>query len=132
MTKYIILFFLLIVSNVYAQNFTGGFVDFGPNYSTQIYNDINGFNGSGVLGASDVTVQDALQTLENMKQSDIPCLTTDDWCFEYDTPNRQLVLYVNSVIQAKWPQTASAGDFLLLESGDKILLENGTDAIFLE
>lgn len=60
------------------------------------------------------------------------CVLTDDWCMLYNNTDSQLILYVNGAIQVKWPFEAVSAPRLLLESGELLLLENGTDAILLE
>ena len=55
------IFFILVSISVYAQPFTGGFVDYTSNFSHGIYNDTRYFQDP--LGASDITVQLALQSL---------------------------------------------------------------------
>lgn len=123
-----IIILIFFVSLAYARDFG----DVSSNKAKHIKTDTSLFQGN--LGASDTTVQNALQTLSAMTQSDVSCETTDDWCFTYDSTNEQLSLYVNNVEQAIWPQTAAVSgiDILLLESGDGLLLENDVDSILLE
>jgi len=61
MKKWIFLF-LLIATPVYAQSFTGGFIDFGSTHASSIFTATDLFTG-GVLTASDITVQLALMSL---------------------------------------------------------------------
>ena len=131
----ITIFFLSLTSYVYAQQFGFGFNDFPSNHANGIFTDTSKFT-DGVLGASDYTVQRALQTL-NASTVSVCFNATDiasrDFCFSYSTSTQQLSLYVNGSEQAIWPSTAVAvTDVILMESDDAILMENGTDRILLE
>lgn len=65
----------------------------------------------------------------NVADSLSTCLS-DLYCFVYE--GSMLKLYVNTVLQVQWPIAGpSVTDILLLETGDAILLENGTDRILL-
>lgn len=62
MNKWIILLaFIFVASIAYAQEFGFGFTDFPPNRADQMFTSTDNF--SGILSASDVTVQLALETL---------------------------------------------------------------------
>ena len=124
----IILFLFLYTKIASAQQFMGGFENFSSSFANSIYASTVNFDG--ILNEDDDTVQEALDKIDDLTQSTIPCdKTTDDWCFEYD--NNVLTLYVNQTAQWQWPETA-VFDKLLLESGDFILLEDGTSKILLE
>lgn len=151
MKKFLILF-LLICSPVLAQDAFGTFTDFGSNFADGIYTDVRFFAGeTSVLGASDITVQLSLQTLNAFLATDnlvsvlcgegkINCIydtlgdcPDNNRCFVYNQNDEQLIVYVNNTVQMKWPQLPAAVNYLLLETGDKLLLEDSaTDAILLE
>jgi len=134
LAKYFIIFFLLIASVAHAQH-GSGYVDFGSDFANSTYNDTDLFSGPGILGASDVTASLAFQTLDASGVTLITaCAITDSYCFQYSSTTQQLTLYVNGSAQVAYPQLAAAigTDILLLESGDALLLENGTDSILLE
>ncbi len=57
----ITILFFFIPCLAFAQHFGVGLGDFGPDRAYQIFTDTGKFNG--ILGASDVTVQSALQSL---------------------------------------------------------------------
>lgn len=134
---YTILFFLCFIGIAQAQNFTGGAFDFSNNHASGIFTDTSKFT-YGILSASDYTVQRSLQTLDQRLGASgasiiINCdKDVDAFCFVYDTGSEQLALWVNQTQQAVWPALSTAIDVLLLETGDKLLLENGADAILLE
>ena len=141
MPKRTLLFFLIILgicSISRAQNFTGGFMDFGCNQADCINTDTSKFSGNGPLSASDITVQLALQTLAASTVSVCMSATeagNKDFCFVYSQVDEQLSLYVKGTQQAIWPSVSAAvpvTDVILMETGDKILMENGTDNILLE
>ncbi len=131
MVKLWILIFLLITSISYAQNFQGGFQDFGSSFSNSVFNDTELFSGPGILGASDITVQDAFQTLDTSGATLITaCQISDDFCYKFSSGI--LTLYMSSVAHQQWPVSIAVGDFVLLESGDKLLLEDGSSFLLLE
>ena len=135
MTKLILVIIIFFISCASLSAQPAMFTDFGPNFSNQLFNDTSKF--VGILGASDTTVQQALEDLSlfaSTVNAILQCETSDDFCFVYNSTDQQLVLYVNGAIQVKYPQTAAVAgtDVLLLESGDKLLLENGVDSILLE
>lgn len=129
---WIVFLIILITTDSYAH-FMGNFMDFSPNHANQIYTDTTLFSEpNGVLGASDFTVQRALQTLNasgSTVTSILNCQTSDDFCFEF--ASQVLILWVRGSQQAQWPIEFIANR-VLLESGDLILLEDGTSKILLE
>jgi len=129
MNKWIFLLIFLLFTTVVYADFNSPFTDFAPNRANQIFTDTTNFDG--ILDASDTTVQSALETLDDLTQSGVPCvIAADDWCFAF--ANNQLILYVEGVSQAKWPQTSTAStDVVLLETGDGLLLETG-DGMLIE
>lgn len=133
MRLWLTIIILLIASVTQAQQFTGGFTNFGSNHANGIFTDTRKFN-HGVLGASDFTVQRSLQTLDQKLGASgttliTACQTTEDFCFQYT--DQVLVLWVNQVKQAQWPIVA-VFDNLLLEDGFAMLQEDGTSKIRLE
>ena len=125
-----ILIFLLIASPVYAQPFMGGFHNFGSDQANGTFTATDNFGGKGPLGASDVTVQQALETLDSNGGTLILAYeTSDDFCFTY-TPTT-LSLFMSSNQVHDWT-IVTADEFLLLESGDFLLLEDGVSKLVLE
>jgi len=81
----IFLVFLIFVSVAYGQQFGGGFHDF-DNFADLTFTDTDRFSGPSILGASDVTVQLALQTIDASGGTLITaCQTSDDFCFTFET-----------------------------------------------
>jgi len=58
-----IILILLLTVNAYAQPYTGDYINFGSSHANGIFTDTRYF-GKYLLGASDITVQLALQTLD--------------------------------------------------------------------
>ncbi len=97
-----IVIFLLFVGIANAQDFMGGFHDFGSNFSDSTYNDTDFFGGPSILGASDISVQLAFQTLDASGVTLITaCQINDDFCFQF--ANSILTLYVGGSAQQQWP-----------------------------
>ena len=94
----LVILILLISYPCLAQHGGTPFVDFEGDFSSDKYNNTDAFNGPGVLGASDITIQDAFQTLDSSGVTVITaCETSDDFCFKVEAG--QLVLYVSGVRQ---------------------------------
>lgn len=118
-----IIIFLLLVGTAQAQDFSGGFFDFGSNFSSGTYNDTDFFSGPSILGASDFTVQRAFQTLDASGVTLITaCQITDEFCFKF--VKSILTLYVGGTAQQQWPISVST--IVLLEDGTNLLLEDGS------
>ena len=151
MNKKIIFFFIflaLIVNAAHSQEIGfGGFNDFSSNFANGIYTDVTKFTPGEPLGASDITVQLALQTINAFLQTDnlvdvvcssekVNCIydslsdcPTNDRCFVYE--DSVVKIYVNNVLQTQFPSVA-VFDKLLLENGDFLLLEDGISKLLLE
>jgi hypothetical protein len=151
MNKRILFFFILLTLIVNPANSQelgfGGFNDFGNNFANGIYTDVTKFTPGEPLGASDITVQIALQTINAFLQTDnliavlcaegkINCIydtlgdcPTTDRCFVYE--DNVVKVYVNNVLQVQMPSVA-VFDNLLLENGDFLLLEDGVSKLRLE
>lgn len=149
MKKYILTIIMLLVSSIcYAQAFTGDYNDFGSNFANGIYTDTNYFSGDP-LGASDVSVQLALQSIDAYLQTTnlvsvlcaegkINCIydtVTDcpntDRCFVYE--DELLKVYVDNTLQSQWPIVAEEYHLLLDDGvgGFKLLLDDGVGGFFL-
>lgn len=141
----LIIFFLIIVSPVLAQNSGGPFIDFGSNFANSIFDDVNFFSGTGPLGASDVTVQLSLQTLNNFLSltnlSNFLCNSGQINCI-YDTvgdcpdSDRCLVfedevfkLYVKGTLESQWPTQGVFNNILLVDGVSNFLLVDGTSKL---
>lgn len=129
---FITVFFLLLATSVYAD-FNSPFSDFGSNTANTIFTDTGSFNDSGILGASDTTVQRALQSLSE-NASDVTaieqCDRTDNYCYEYSPTTLTLWMSNNQVHD--WTVTL-ADAFLLLDDGiSYILLDDGVSKIIIK
>jgi len=95
-----LIIFLLISNFVYAQNPT--FVDFGSNQANGIFTEPDFFSGDGPLGASDLTIQSAFQTLDASGVKILTaCKKTDNFCFVFE--DNILQLFVGGTKQNTFP-----------------------------
>lgn len=94
MKLWIVIFLLLFFVNIsHAQEFFGGFTDFGSSHANSIFTDTDLFGGPGILGASDITAQLAFQTIDTSGVTLITaCQITDEFCFTFQKD--LLLLYV--------------------------------------
>ena len=99
MNKWIFLLIFLLFTTVVYADFNSPFTDFAPNRANQIFTDTTNFDG--ILDASNTTAQTALETLDELKQASVPCVTTDDWCFVFS--GGQLIFHVNEQQQSLFP-----------------------------
>lgn len=109
-----------------------GYIDYAGNLAYQILNDTTKF--VGILGASDTTVQQALEKLSiyaSTVTAILQCDTSDDFCFVYDS--NVLALWVNGSKMSQWPDVAVEYTLLLDDgvSGYKLLLDDGAGGYFL-
>ena len=131
MNKLIIFVIIFFVCAIAYADFNSPFTDFGPNSADQIFTDTGRWPTGGILGASDTTVQNSLQTLSNASNptSIVQCTTDQDYCFQYSPTTLSLWMSGNQVHD--WT-IVEAAEFLLLESGDFLLLEDGISKLQLE
>ena len=97
--------------------------------------DTSGFNGA--LDGTVVNVQIALDVLDgSVPISSFPAgcegsPAAFDFCFYYDPGEEVVELWVNGTEEQQWPSVATV-NLLLLETGDFLLLEDGTSKLKLE
>lgn len=87
-------------------------------------------NFDNVLSTADTQVQKALDTLDDAFSAFPPlCVSTDNWCMLYE--DGLVKIYVAAILQVQYPIVAIALGKLLLENNDYVLLESG-DKLLLE
>lgn len=134
MNKWLVLIISFFLCTTAFANFNAPFKDFAPNRADQIFTDTSEFNNpdQGILGASDTTVQQALDTLNrgaSTVSAILQCETSDDFCFRYTSS--QLILYVNGTIQVRWPSIVIVEKLLLGDGLSNLLLDDGTSVLLI-
>ena len=130
MNRWLVLIISFFLCTTAWADFNSPFKDFAPNRANQIFTDTSGLNSP--LSASDTTVQQALETLSlysSKVTAIIGCETSDPYCYRYSPTT--LTLWMSSTQVHDWTITGAI-EYLLLETGDFILLEDGTSKILLE
>ncbi len=156
---FLVLLFFLITCNAYGRDtFGGSFVDFGPRSAFEIWlDDPNGYFGdpANLDAASPPSVQSALNelgasgvanntTFLMLDTSNDPLsgdLDLGGHALKLDGQAASMVkinssiwkLYISNMLIHTWDSgVAILVEKVLLETGDAILLENGTDNMLLE
>lgn len=135
MTKWIWIFLLFITTVSYADGI-GDFSDFGANHATQIFNDTSVFDN--VLKASNITVQGALDQLDELVTANVPASATATCTpkkLAYDSNYFYVCVGTNTwrrVAITTWTTSSSCSGLLLQDGTSFLLLQDGSSKLLLE